>query len=497
MGSLRQTLKDLKRHLVAKNSEIGLLARNLKNTKHGELEVEIQSYIDECTRLRHHLEEFVKQRETLLNNELNSKKQQLLKQLKRTQEETAHWKNRFIELDNRKKKNPKNEAHKPKALLEAKARIAVTAQKQYQGESSKLILQLSLKENTLKTRENDIKENDLKIAHLREDLSRLRTRSRAPQAELQDLFRHLTMRLQLHRVAKAELLPALFSPGVLQYSLDEVRELFIKSPLSFTATEASALAAFVSESTDFSSVEMCLRITENTEDWELLAVSDEERFDKELFLLISENKEALIKACGLCDNNGIGVITVNELKQVLEDLKLEFSERLLHYVSLLFYSHSYALDKVPYKKFIKAYSEQNNLEGDSSEDSDEEKLARVVRGHLRTIAEALNKNEFTVREVFKCDRQGLITAQEFVHGLKRIELARNGRETEELVILMLEALQCEKEEGKKCILLEEFEEVLEHYGVPREGQRAEEGSDKGTVIVKNDSEYENESFASV
>ena len=46
-----------------------------------------------------------------------------------------------------------------------------------------------------------------------------------------------------------------------------------------------------------------------------------------------------------------------------------------------------------------------------------------------------------------------------------------------------------KKKRKKCSLLEEFEEVLEHYGVSQEAEGLKEEFDKGTVIVKNNSEY--------
>ena len=40
-----------------KSEEVKKLKQSIKSTKAFELEVEVQSYIDECTRLRHLLEE--------------------------------------------------------------------------------------------------------------------------------------------------------------------------------------------------------------------------------------------------------------------------------------------------------------------------------------------------------------------------------------------------------------------------------------------------------
>lgn len=41
-----------------------MLRRNIKSTKLQEIEVEIKMYMDECTRLRHNLEEVIKSKDT-------------------------------------------------------------------------------------------------------------------------------------------------------------------------------------------------------------------------------------------------------------------------------------------------------------------------------------------------------------------------------------------------------------------------------------------------
>jgi Ca2+-binding EF-hand superfamily protein len=63
VANLKQNVKELRQELTLKEEEMAVLRQNLKSTKLGELEVEIQVYVDECTRLRHHLEEMLRQRE--------------------------------------------------------------------------------------------------------------------------------------------------------------------------------------------------------------------------------------------------------------------------------------------------------------------------------------------------------------------------------------------------------------------------------------------------
>ena len=53
----------------AKQEEVDNLKRHLKATKMNELEVEMKLYVDECTRLRHLLEEVIKSRDPLADPE--------------------------------------------------------------------------------------------------------------------------------------------------------------------------------------------------------------------------------------------------------------------------------------------------------------------------------------------------------------------------------------------------------------------------------------------
>lgn len=46
-----------------------MLRRNIKSTKLQEIEVEIKMYMDECTRLRHNLEEVIKSKDTFADPE--------------------------------------------------------------------------------------------------------------------------------------------------------------------------------------------------------------------------------------------------------------------------------------------------------------------------------------------------------------------------------------------------------------------------------------------
>lgn len=58
--SLKNHIKEMKSELVKKDEEMSKIKRSLKATNIQELEVEMKLYVDECTRLRHMLEESYK-----------------------------------------------------------------------------------------------------------------------------------------------------------------------------------------------------------------------------------------------------------------------------------------------------------------------------------------------------------------------------------------------------------------------------------------------------
>jgi hypothetical protein len=71
--ALKRQIKDLKVSLKDKEDEILSFKKNFKNTKINELDIELRSYMDECLRLRHLLEDTVKSKDPLTDPEQVSK----------------------------------------------------------------------------------------------------------------------------------------------------------------------------------------------------------------------------------------------------------------------------------------------------------------------------------------------------------------------------------------------------------------------------------------
>ena len=67
--NLKKKIKDLHTSNLSKNDEIEALKRSIKSTKINEIEVELKMYMDECTRLRHSLEEVIRSKDTFADPE--------------------------------------------------------------------------------------------------------------------------------------------------------------------------------------------------------------------------------------------------------------------------------------------------------------------------------------------------------------------------------------------------------------------------------------------
>ena len=67
--NLKRKIRDMQTEITSKQDEVDALKRNIKNTKIAEIEVEMKMYMDECTRLRHQLEEVIKSKDTFADPE--------------------------------------------------------------------------------------------------------------------------------------------------------------------------------------------------------------------------------------------------------------------------------------------------------------------------------------------------------------------------------------------------------------------------------------------
>lgn len=138
VGSLKQLVKDLRSQVQEKTAEVELLKKNAKISKVQELETEIKVYVDECTRLKHHLSEILKQSDSsievssqvlekniqnsIMNEAIWKENQELLYKIEGLRQENESLMQKMTERKRVKKKvetvNHKNEVIKLKNILE-------------------------------------------------------------------------------------------------------------------------------------------------------------------------------------------------------------------------------------------------------------------------------------------------------------------------------------------------------------------------------------------
>ena len=62
VSNLKEKIKELKDRVKKKQEQVEQIKRHKKNCRMNEIEVEVKAYADECTRLKHHLDEIIQQR---------------------------------------------------------------------------------------------------------------------------------------------------------------------------------------------------------------------------------------------------------------------------------------------------------------------------------------------------------------------------------------------------------------------------------------------------
>lgn len=331
-------------------------------------------------------------------------------------------------------------------------------------------------------------------------------------AQVKPLLKHFSYRLQLQRLPKTKLFQAVFgSPFEKEavVTLAELSECFTHPPLTFQhPQETQLLSRFLLEPTGASPTikesdlkelrgtakDIISRLSSNLEDWIVFTQEDEGKFDHAIATALQRNKMAFKASCKSYDLHKTGIISMSELLEIIRNLELQLGDDVVHYMALLFYSHGQELDQVPYKEFIKAFTEQHSqqsqqaeenkasseperreeeqqedeedygeeAEGEDEEDLNEEDRAQIARYYLEQIAQYLKGKKMKAEELFEIE-DGYIMPESLVNGLLQIP-GLQPQKTE--IRVFLEALQDEEME-ELCISLDSLEMLLEHYGVPR------------------------------
>ena len=183
---LKQNIKNLKLQIQNKDQELEKQKQNMKLSKYVELELEVKAYMDECTRLRHYLEEVLKEKEEdetdkVINQSFDTKTQNLLKIIEDNNKEIQKLKEKLKNDAAIKTKSPKYQEEFSKATKEFE-----NFKKEYNQKEKKFLEDIE----KLKTKANDnqkllsvekikLEESNLLIENLYKELKSLRQKKKS------------------------------------------------------------------------------------------------------------------------------------------------------------------------------------------------------------------------------------------------------------------------------------------------------------------------------
>lgn len=191
---LKKTIKDLKAELENKDQEISRYKKSLKYTKIVEMELEIKAYIDECTRLKHHLEEILENENEAgtKDNSHKEKVQNLVKVIEENHKEIQKLKDQVKE-GRKDEKSPKFREEVKKYVKEIEGLRYLLSKISKENEEKVISLQSELQEERNKAINCNfkLKEADKLIENLYSELKFTRQKKTSrfmPPKCLQALF---------------------------------------------------------------------------------------------------------------------------------------------------------------------------------------------------------------------------------------------------------------------------------------------------------------------
>jgi predicted nucleic acid-binding Zn-ribbon protein len=280
--------------------------------------------------------------------------------------------------------------------------------------------------------------------------------SQIKRKQTKDLLRHISLRMQLHRIPKRKLMTVMFGDHVDKAAVvphDELVSILTQTPFSMTPAESDQVADFLL-STHKTAVAIIGCLFFELDDWQVLRPEDEEALDEQIAELLGGVAAEFREACEALDVDKSGTISMEDYFQILEALQIELTDTQLQYLRLLFYSHKFDFESVPYHQLLSAYTVAGSVSADSASSTSE-----LVNSCLAFVSNALRSQGKTPDQVFKTDQTGLIWAPEFYNGLQT--LGHPDIERKEFLAIM-EALNSEEEE-ELCVQISYFTEILRHY----------------------------------
>lgn len=278
-------------------------------------------------------------------------------------------------------------------------------------------------------------------------------------AQMNPLFRHIKLRLQMSRMTISKLVLSLCPDGR-AIEAEQLKRQLRKPPLALTDPQHQHMlvliclkrpltAATLNESVDEEWVG-ARRIAEVLQarlgEWETYTRENEDAFDQEIATVIAPVAEELKSQCESLDSESCGYVSALDFLKILTNLHIHFSDNMLQYLQLLFYSLDQELDRVPYLTFLNAYISENGPV-----------LPRsiVLQQQTQAILQGLEGRKPS--RVFAASVDGFITVAHFKAGLNALQMWDLPEST---LNTLIEELQ---EEDSSYLSLRKLEALL---GIP-------------------------------
>lgn len=303
--------------------------------------------------------------------------------------------------------------------------------------------------------------------------------------EMLACFRHISVKMQVLKILKKDLLYKLFGKNFNQkqnINKEKLIQILENEPIGINLPEqAEKLAVLLlnSEKTAATLKQVGERLLRFTDNWKLLTKEQEEELDTQFFHMISLQSVKFKSVCEWCDTDKTGLLSSEQLLSILKTLGIPLTSDIKHYLNILFYSYSNNLLDIPYMQFIKKYSQpidNPHLVNNESEET-QKRYMEVIAKYMLTIHK-------TVKDTFYHE-DGSVSASNFKKGLTDIGM---GDLENEVVLQLFDSLQ----EGiNGNVRIERLEDLFECYGVSRNNEQTGD-SDRSmpSVIIRNDSSIE-------
>lgn len=271
---------------------------------------------------------------------------------------------------------------------------------------------------------------------------------RVREEEVWPLLRHVAYRMQLEGWGKDKLAEVIGE----NTQRKELESVFEGPPISFSSLEASLLTRYLLQlafdSHSLASKDIVRILGELLPNWLTFSPSSSLLLTQELHSSFRPHSQALLALCTAYDPATVGWISPDLFCAALERVGITLREEAIRYLEMLCYSENKELDQVPYKELLLDY------------ENTETAAVSMLSTILSDLADYLKTSGLRPKDLFACEF-GYIYPEGLVQGLQQVPGLIIG-ETE--VMTLLEALQDPKME-EICIEMKHLEQVMKALGV--------------------------------